>query len=473
MFKSRTNILLKDIRFWILFFFLVRLIGITNPPLEVAHNWRQTTVTMVARNFLEIDNNILYPRIDIAGEKTGITGMEFPLLNYMIYLLSELFGYQHWYGRLINLIVSSIGIFYFYKLVRRYFSEVLSFNATLILLVSIWFQFSRKVMPDTFALSFIIISLYYGIQYLLATAKRNNHLHLVLYFIFVLLGMLSKLPAGYLLVVFIFYLFQQEIALKRKVLFCIASILSFLPVYWWYFIWVPHLVETYGFWHFFMGKSMTEGLHEIIANSKDTCKKFYDTALKFSGFIVFCFGLTYVIINKERKIYLVLIATFSVFCVLILKSGFTFAHHSYYILPFVPVMALVAGYGIEQVKNKRYRILLLLIICVEGIGNQFHDFIIHDTNSKLMHLASDLNTFSNRKDLIVINSENYPTPMYFAHRKGWINCNDTISDPSYIKSLKYKGLKYIVILKQSFGTEIQLPDYQQVFTNSAYTIYKP
>lgn len=469
----KTTNYIKDIRFWILFFFVIRLIGITNPPLEVAHNWRQTTVTMVARNFLEIDNNILYPRIDIAGEKTGITGMEFPTLNYLIYLLSELFGYQHWYGRLINLIISSFGLYYFYKLVIRYFSQTISFNATLILTVSIWFQFSRKIMPDTFAMSFIFMAIYYGTNYLISTTNRKNGINLALYFIFVLLGMLSKLPAGYLLVVFIFYLFQKEIALKRKVLFCIASILSFLPVYWWYFIWVPHLVETYGFWHFFMGKSMTEGLHEIVANSKDTCKKFYDTALKFSGFIVFCIGLIYAIIHKEKKIYLVLIATFSVFCVLILKSGFTFAHHSYYILPFVPVMALVAGYGIEQIKNKRYRILLLLIICVEGIGNQFHDFIIHDNYSKIMHLASDFNTFSKPRDLVVINSGDYPTPIYFAHRKGWVNCNDSISNPSYIKNLKYKGLKYIVILKHSFGTEIELPNYKQVFTNPAYTIYKP
>lgn len=81
--------IIKDIRFWILLLFIVRLIGISNPPLEVGHNWRQTTVTMVSRNFLEIDNNILYPRIDIAGEKTGITGMEFPLLNYTIYIVSK------------------------------------------------------------------------------------------------------------------------------------------------------------------------------------------------------------------------------------------------------------------------------------------------------------------------------------------------------------------------------------------------
>ena len=37
---------LKDIRFWIIFLFLLRLYGITNPPLEVGHNWRQTTVAM-------------------------------------------------------------------------------------------------------------------------------------------------------------------------------------------------------------------------------------------------------------------------------------------------------------------------------------------------------------------------------------------------------------------------------------------
>ena len=57
------NLLIRDIRFWIILFFIIRLWGITNAPLEVAHNWRQTTVTMVARNFLEIDNNIFFPRI--------------------------------------------------------------------------------------------------------------------------------------------------------------------------------------------------------------------------------------------------------------------------------------------------------------------------------------------------------------------------------------------------------------------------
>ncbi|MCX6235324.1 MAG: hypothetical protein NT175_11520 [Bacteroidetes bacterium] len=33
-----------DIRLWIILFFLLRLYGITNPPLESAHIWRQVTV---------------------------------------------------------------------------------------------------------------------------------------------------------------------------------------------------------------------------------------------------------------------------------------------------------------------------------------------------------------------------------------------------------------------------------------------
>jgi hypothetical protein len=122
--------LLKDIRFWIVFFFLIRMYGITFPPLEVGHNWRQTDGLMIARNFYERSPNIFYPTVDVAGEKTGIVGCEFPILNYLIYLLSLIFGYQHWYGRIIVLIFSSLGILFFYKVIKKKFTESVAFNAS-------------------------------------------------------------------------------------------------------------------------------------------------------------------------------------------------------------------------------------------------------------------------------------------------------------------------------------------------------
>ncbi|MFN5294532.1 MAG: hypothetical protein ACK5BL_03310, partial [Flavobacteriales bacterium] len=83
--------------------FAVRLFHITDPPIEVAHNWRQTTSMMVARNFHQLDANILYPTIDETGENRGVVGMEFPAIPYAIHLVSIPFGYDHWYGRLIVL----------------------------------------------------------------------------------------------------------------------------------------------------------------------------------------------------------------------------------------------------------------------------------------------------------------------------------------------------------------------------------
>ena len=164
--RAALNYFSSDIRCWIILFFVIRLYGITDPPLEAAHNWRQACGCMVARNFLEVDANIFYPRVDMAGEKTGITGTEFPALNYMIYLVSKVFGYTHWYGRLINLIASSIGTYFFFLLVKKYFNPKAALYSTIVLLSSIWFAYSHKTMPDTFSVSIALVSLYSGMLYL-------------------------------------------------------------------------------------------------------------------------------------------------------------------------------------------------------------------------------------------------------------------------------------------------------------------
>ena len=464
--------ILSDIRFWILFFLILRLYAITNAPLEVAHNWRQTTVTMAARNFLETDNNIIYPRIDFAGEKTGITGMEFPLLNYIIYLISKIFGYQHWYGRLVNLFVSSFGLYYFYKLIRKYFSENTSFASTIILAVSIWFQYSRKIMPDTFSVSLILAGLYFGTNYLEGKNPKHKTRELCLSFTFLLLGILAKLPSCYLLVLLIFQYSDKNISSGSKMKYAFALLMLFVPVYIWYFYWVPFLVHTYGFSHFFMGNSLAQGFTEIKQNLHITLEKFYDNAMKYSGFICFLGGLIYASIKKDKRILLSFAITSLGFLVIMLKSGGTFAHHSYYIIPFVPVMALVAGFGISKIKKPLVASLILIIVSVEGIANQHVDFRIKEKDVFLLEIEKELDKFSNRNDLIIINSGDIPTPMYFAHRKGWINTNEKISDLNYITELKSKGLKYILILKKTFGEDLLINKYTLLADNEDFRLYK-
>ena len=464
--------IITDIRFWILVIFVIRLIGITNPPLETGHNWRQSTVTMVSRNFYELDNNLFYPRIDIAGDKTGITGMEFPLFNYLIYLASLVFGYEHWYGRLINLIVSSLGLLFFYKLVKKKFSEQISFYSTIVLSVSVWFAFSRKIMPDTFAMSLIIASIYYGVCYFEVKSWSKKIIYLLIYIVLMALGGLSKLPVVYLLIVFAMFIFNRKIIVQEKLVFILSSFAGLIPIIYWYFFWVPYLVKEYDFWHFFMGKNFVVGIREIIENLPQTFNRFYFTALKFTGFAAFLFGLIFSIIKKDKKILILFSLTFLSFCAVIFKAGFAFPHHNYYIIPFVPVMALIAGYGLSQIKNLKIVLIALIVISIEGIADQQHDCRIKKDNLRLINLEKDLDKFSNRNDLIIINSGSYPTPMYFAHRKGWINTNEMIENQKYINELVDRGLKYIVILKKSFGKEIVLEHYKKEFDNEDYCIYK-
>jgi Dolichyl-phosphate-mannose-protein mannosyltransferase len=428
-------------------------------------------VTMVARNFLETDNTILYPRIDFAGEKTGITGMEFPILNYLIYLISTIFGYSHWYGRLINLIISSFGIYIFNALIKKYFDNATALNASLILLFSIWFMYARKIMPDTMAMTFIIASIYYGSNYLEAKENKKKYLEWLLSLIFMALGALSKLPSAYLLIIFILFFFKKEIPLHRKIGFSISAFLFMLLPVAWYFYWVPYLVQEFGFWHFFMGKSMMEGALEIQQHIGACLANFYENALKFAGFAFFLIGLYFMFIQKNKiLIGLFLLSAFS-FSIVILKAGNTFAFHAYYIIPFVPVMALVCAYGINQIKNKKIAALMVIVISLEGILNQQHDFRIHDKEMAIFQLETDLNSISSRNDLILINSGDVPTPMYFAHRKGWINSNEKIANENYVRDLKQKGLKFIVILNRVFGTDLKL-NYTIVFKNEDYCIYE-
>jgi len=87
-----------------------------------------------------------------------------------------------------------------------------------------------------------------------------------------------------------------------------------------------------------------------------------------------------------------------------------------------------------------------------------------------MHLESDLDKVSSRDDLVLINSKDNTTPMYFAHRKGWATTNEHISNPAYLIDLKSRGLKIIVILKRAFGSDMTL-DQPILFENEDYRIY--
>ncbi|MBP6977553.1 MAG: glycosyltransferase family 39 protein [Bacteroidales bacterium] len=459
---------LSDIRFWIALFFLLRLYGITLPPAEVGHAWRQVTVNMVARNFLETSPDIFLPRVDFAGEKSGITGMEFPLLNYLIYLVSLVAGFDHWYGRIINLIISSLGVWFFFLLLRKSLGESVAFFSTLVLLSSIWLNYARKIMPDTFSMSLVFMGLYAGIVYL----ERGRWLHLAASGILICLGILSKLPSLCMMPVMIFPLLDRTLPPRRKwsMLAVLAVDASLVSV--WYFYWVPYLVNEYGFWHFYMGNSFAQGWNEILDNLPDTARKFYFSSLySYVGFAAFLAGICLAFIRKEKKITHVFMLLTAVFIIFIIKAGYNFPHHNYYIIPYVPVMAMATGYLISQMKKAWIRFSLVAVIMLEGIINQQHDFRIKPDNRYLLDLEAHADRVSRRDDLIVINGGISPVDIYFTHRKGWTCQNEDLFHGKTLEEVSAKGCRYFFLNRHRVkGDEPGIP-YRIVFENADLRIY--
>ena len=468
--KIEFKLILGDIRFWIILFFVLRLYGITNPPLEPASTWRQCDVLMIARNFFEIDSNIFYPRVDLAGEQSGIVGVEFPFYNYLIYLVSLLFGYNDWYGRIINLIFTSVGTYFYYKSITRFFGEKAGLYSSILLLVTGWFSYSRVTLPDTFAASICIIALHFAFNYF--ETKRKSHL--VAFTFIALLGCLSKISSASLLTVLLIPMINSRFALTQKIGLTISAGIILSVVCLWYFQWVPHLYSIGFNGHFFMGMPFKDGAEQIFTHLPLALEKIYDSPMKYSGFSIFV--LSIILVVKSRRIgpLFAFLIPFAGFLVFAFKSGWGFYVNGYYFVMFLPSMALITGYGISLMKRTWIQITLLLIIGVENIANQIHVFQIREpilAYSKLEIILDQAGV--NQKDLIAINSPegHNPTPMYMAHRKGWNVPNDYLLNQESRLSIKQRGCKYVLILKKNFSDDVTLP-LPEIYNSLDFKIYK-
>jgi 4-amino-4-deoxy-L-arabinose transferase-like glycosyltransferase len=465
--KPILNKYLKDIRVWILLFFLIRLIGITNPPLEISHNWRQSFTNTVARNFLEVDNNIFYPRAVIFGNNNGVLGTEFPFFNYLIYVISKIFGYAHWYGRLINLIISSIGIYFFYKIINKFLKPEIAFNSAIVLLCSVWFMFSRKAMPDTFSISLVIIGIYFGLDFLF----RPKFISLILFTLFASLGVLSKIPGLYLLSVFIIPVFNKEIRLNTKVLFCLSASIILILMSCWYFYWVPYLESIAGNKLYFP-KGFKEGLTELISLWNLTLERFYFSSMEsFIGFAFFLAGIFFLIKKKEKLLLQVLAISSFVFFLFMIKTGEVFSLHSYYVVPFTPIMAVVTGYAISLIKKNNFRIIIISIIVIEAIANQYDDFFLKDSELYKLKIESIADKISDKKDLIAITGGQNPEEIYFAHRNGWRITNEQLNDSVFINKIINEGCQYLFINKNDGPYELNYKLPGKIYVDENFIIY--
>lgn len=466
--REQVITILGDVRFWIAAFFILHLTAITLPPLEPGSTWRQTDGYMVARNFYEVDSNIFYPRVDVLGNSSGVVGCEFPILNYLVYLLSVVFGYHSWFGRLINLVVSSAGVYFLYLLVRDHFGKQVALNTGIIVLSSIWFTYNRTNIPDTFGASLCIISLYCGVRYL----REQRPGDLGVFLIAGTIGCLSRISAAVILTLIAIPFLYGKPTNRARIMTTVVAFVILMTTCLWYFVWVPYLNTFGGTGHFFMGYTFIDGFKELASDVPLVLKRFYDTPMKYVAFVVFLVSLWYAVKTKNRLVVAVFLIPFLVYSVIIVKVAIGLLTDAYYTILYMLPMAFIAGWGLAQITRKGVMVALLVIIGVEGVANQVHVLEIRQPYKSLEGLEAVMDSVSAKTDLIAISSlgAGDPTQMYMAHRRGWSLSKEALAEQDVQKDLKSNGCVYIVIAKKIFDDiDIDLP---KVYDSEFFAVYK-
>ena len=457
----------RDIRTWVLLYFLVNLAFITTPPIEKAHNWRQTLTNTIARNLAYESKGIMYPVIDHAGERSGIIGAEFPIYNYTIAGMIKAFGFQHWYGRLINLIFTCLGMLAFFGIIKRIHSSKTAFLATLFLLFSVWLTYGRKIMPDTLSVSLVIIGVYFSIMFL----DKGKWWQLLLTFLSISLGILIKMPAGLMLAPAGLILFQKKYDIKKRIAVIAAFGTAGILAYLWFFSWVLHL-NTYGFMLFFP-RTLSEGWAEITEHGWATLNNIvFCSFYSFFGFAVFLASLGFIIYKKQWFPLAILGIATPVFLYFIIKTGITFPYHSYYMVPFAPVMAYIAGYGVSKLPKQNWIIAVVLVFGIESLANQHDDWRIRKADRQFLQLESIADSIDTRDEKIICNGGVGPTLMYFLNRRGWTFETEELQLPLLDSIYTHYQPKYLYIYLTDYEPNGSVYKHL-VFKNDFLRVYSP
>ena len=456
---------LFDVRLWILVLFLLRLENIDLAPLD-EHNWRQTMTLGVARNYAEVDAHFFHPRTILCDSRGGIFAQEFPLFNYCVFLLWKVFGAHNWCFRLFNLLVASIGLWAFSNIVRRLVHEKAALFATVMFGVSVAYVYARKGMPDVFAVSLALLGVYWGWRYL----EEKKAQQLALFGVFAGLGMLCKMPAACVMALLTPAVFEVAVDKKAKVQLAIVGAFGVAAMAAWYFIWVPSTEKAYGF-PLFYPTSIAEGWRQLVEMKQDTLGRFYPIALTSRMAFLFCLvGLGIAIWRKNNPILLTFAASSALLFALMLKAGGTFSGHEYYIIPYVPMMALLAGYGLsESVRNPWIQLAILIAIGAEAVYKHKHDFFIPWENKKFLKLEDIVDQYVPKDSRILVNNrEGSPVMLYAAHRRGW-TVTDRMKDSAWVAGEATVGMNFLVIERSRWHDSLPFP---KLYEDNEFQIYK-
>ncbi len=436
-----------------------------NMPPVGFHQWRQTQTLSVARNFCEEGMNIFQPRSDNRGQYSGITGMEFPIVNYFIAIGYEVFGVHHWVERTVLLLFSFVGIIGCFYFVRELFHvQWLAFGGAFFLAFSpLYSYYSIVVLPDEPSVAFMIVALFF----LQRDMNRRDTVPSLSFLLALTIAALIKVYAFLLLLPAAFYFVYPGKDRSQRAKSAMSLLLSLALVAAWY-LYARYLSEVHHNTDFRLESNFPYSPslipHILRKVFVQWLPELYINYPAFVFFLLGCVALGRVENKEVRTLLWLYLIPFAVYFVFFLPM---FDIHDYYAIPLLPVLVVITVLGLKRIpdhsKTMRWvpgvAVTLLLIVPVVGSVRSLSRFEGAYIDPDLMASEQALdNAIPDRKALVIAAHDDSPSIyLYFMHRKGW-HATDAVSASDFRQMIR-DGAKYLVSDSRTLEERLDVRDH--------------
>lgn len=339
------------------------------PPQSI-HVWRQCNTLAVARNLYEEDMNPLQPRVDQRFDTNGVTGMQFPAYEFLVALGYKLVGFHNFVHRCVSFCAFMLGAWGIYELFFLLFRN--PWAAALGAWSFCWspelFYFGISALPDVLALSASL----WGLVLFLKWYEGGNNAWLALSWPLCVLAGLTKiqfLAIGFPMAALVL-VNGRKWNKAQWMVFILYGISCAGMVLAWY-VYAVRLIHSTGLADF--------GLEFKPANGFLTGLKIFwhnlhseipELILNYATFVFFLVGIVSLVKDdglRRSAWYYPLAAWGAAVCGYYFVELGQMGAHSYYLLPFLPLLLMVTVRGALVVKDSRWRPIFLTLLLLQPI----------------------------------------------------------------------------------------------------------
>ncbi len=462
-----------------------------NTPLADFHSWRQADTASVARNFAEKDFNLLKPRYhDFSNIQSGLENpngyrfVEFPIYNA---IMAALYKYipltsLEIYGRLVTIFFSLTTIAILYYFLRKETNRTAAIAGSLTYAAFPFFVFfSRVVLPETTALGFTFISLFFLYLFTFGKGKIKQPLYFVLSLVFFTLGILTKPTVIFFGLSFLFlFITKYRWHIHKKLYPYIFFVLAAIP----YALWTiyiarfpegipscPTCPEGTISW-LIKYVNTTGGLQDIFFKPSFFRWIFFEriSSIILGGYLTVFFVLGFLVKTKRYFLHSLWISALAY--LLVFQGGNV--QHEYYQTLILPALAVMVGTGVGLfvTQNKIFisqMVTFLVIVALFGFSffiSFYHVRGYYGFPQGQVNMARVIRDLTPQNSKIVTDTLGDTTLLYLSHREG---------SPSVFKSLpelQKDGYRYFVTSKGDVIEQMKKDKvYTIVFENDQFAIF--